>query len=108
MSENASSNRQAQFGMLQHWMGKGLSVRAATVIAAADCQSLDDIRRLGWWYFQGQRNCGLVTLMELSELVGGWPDMPARRHNSARRLSDKLLVEELHRRGVIVASGKAP
>lgn len=70
--------KRREFTYFRFWLAHGLSVRAATVAAAADCRSVDDLRELGWQTFQAKKNCGTRTLEELSELVGGWPDAPPR------------------------------
>jgi hypothetical protein len=82
------------------WRRHGLSVRAAATVAAVGCKSLDEIRGLGWCFFQRRHNCGTRTLQELSDLVGGWPDAPRTYSKWIRRAPDDLLIEELHRRGI--------
>lgn len=89
------------------WRHSGLSVRAATAVAAVGCNSLDEIRDLGWNYFHNRQNCGIRTLQELSDLVGGWPDAPRRYTAWVQRAPDDVLIEELRRRGITVENGKA-
>jgi hypothetical protein len=88
------------------WREQGLSARAATAVAAAGCQSLDEIRGLGWCFFLRQENCGNRTLQELSDLVGGWPNLPRKRGAYLRHTSDDALIDELRRRGIAVGSGE--
>jgi hypothetical protein len=52
--------------------GLGLPARASSVLALADCQTVEDVRRLSSSYFNGRRNCGKQTLNELAQLAG-WP-----------------------------------
>jgi hypothetical protein len=82
-------------------------VRAATTVAAIGCKSLDEIRDLGWHYFHNRHNCGIQTLQELSDLVGGWPDAPRKYTAWVQRAPDDVLIEELRRRGIMVESDKA-
>jgi hypothetical protein len=89
------------------WRRLGLSVRAAAAVAAVGCQSLDEIRGLGWSFFHRRKNCGTRTLQELSDLVGGWPDAPRTYSKWLRRAPDDLLIEELHRRGIPTGRGDA-
>jgi hypothetical protein len=104
---NRNSNRMQSDAAFKFWRGSGLSVRAATVVAAAGCQSLGDIRDLGWSFFLRQENCGNRTLQELSDLVGGWPNLPRKRGAWLRHTSDGALIDELRRRGIAVGSGEA-
>jgi hypothetical protein len=99
------AGRRSDFAHLSFWKAQGLSVRAATAVAAADCQSVDEIRDLGWLFFRRQENCGNRTLEELSDLVGGWPDAPRKRGPWIRRASDDLLIKELRRRGIPAGRG---
>jgi len=107
MSRNFPAGKRGVFGNLGFWLDLNLSIRAATAAAAVGCQSVDELRGLGWRFFQCQENCGTRTLQELSELVGGWPDAPRRRDTWIRRASDDLLIEELHRRGIAAGSDAA-
>lgn len=95
------------FAHLKFWRDQGLSARAATAVAAAGCQSLDDIRNLGWHSFEGRDNCGRGTLQQLSNLVGGWPDEPRKYSKWVRRASDDVLIQEMRRRGIAVGSDEA-
>lgn len=101
---NRTRDNFAHFGF---WRDQGLSVRAATAVAAAGCQSPEEVRDLGWRFFLRQGNCGPRTVEELSDLVGGWPD--ARRKYVAwlRRVPVDLLIEELRRRGIAVGRRNA-
>jgi hypothetical protein len=95
------------FADLRFWRDQGLSARAAAAVAAAGCQSVDEIRDLGWRFFEGQDNCGRRTLQELSNLVGGWPDAPGTYGAWVRRVPDDVLIEEMRRRGIAVGSDEA-
>jgi hypothetical protein len=95
------------FADFRLWRDQGLSARAAAVAAAAGCRSLDEIRDLGRSFFLRQENCGNRTLQELSDLVGGWQNLPHERHAWVRRAPDGVLIDELRRRGIAVGSGKA-
>jgi hypothetical protein len=97
---------QSDFAHLRLWREMGLSARAVSVVAAAGCRSLDEIRALGWHYFRRQENCGLRTLQELSELIGGWPDAPRKYSALVRRASDDVLIAEMRRRGIAAESGE--
>ena len=101
------TQRRRDFPQYRFWRHHGLSVRAATAVAAIGCKSLDEIRDLGWHYFHDRQNCGIRTLQELSDLVGGWPDAPRRYTAWVQRAPDDVLIEELRRRGITVESGKA-
>jgi hypothetical protein len=54
------------------WQRRGLSSRAASALAAAGCDSIADVARLGRSYFEGRPNCATKTLSELAVLAG-WP-----------------------------------
>lgn len=54
------------------WTARGLSARAASVVALAGCDSVEEITRLGRAYFEGRPNCARKTLAELAALAG-WP-----------------------------------
>ena len=104
MTRRSSSptRRRGELAYFGYWRGYGLSVRAATAAAAAGCRSLDELRGLGWHFFEHRKNCGTRTLEELSQLVGGWPDAPRRHDALIRCASDDALISELRRRGIPV------
>ena len=54
------------------WQHRGLSVRAAGVVALAGCDTVEEISRLGRDYFAAQPNCATKTMAELA-LLAGWP-----------------------------------
>jgi hypothetical protein len=54
------------------WRDWGLSTRAATALATAGCETINDISRLGRNYFANHRNVGAHTLAELDNL-NAWP-----------------------------------
>jgi hypothetical protein len=90
---------------LKFWTDQGLRIRAATAAAAAGCRSLDELRAVGWRFFENRENCGTRTLQELSDLVGGWSDAPPRRGAWIRRVPDDTLIEEVQRRGLVFSGG---
>ena len=98
---------QSDFARVRFWREHDLSVRAATALAAAGCQSLDEVRELGWTFFHCQENCGHRTLQELSDLVGGWTDAPRNYRAWVRRAPDEVLLAEMRRRGFAVGSDEA-
>jgi hypothetical protein len=105
MTRRSSSptKRRGELAYFGYWRGYGLSVRAATAAAAAaGCRSLEELRGLGWHFFEHRKNCGTRTLEELSQLVGGWPDAPRRHDALIRCASDDALISELRRRGIPV------
>jgi hypothetical protein len=106
-AKQPAAARRDGLAYLKFWLDFGLSVRAATAAATAGCQSLDELRGVGWRYLQHQENCGTRTLQELSELVGGWPDAPLKRGEWIRRVSDDTLIEEVQRRGLAIESDAA-
>jgi len=57
---------------LASWTRRGLSFRAAAVLAAAECDSVQQVTSLGRSYFDRRPNCGEKTLAELGKLAG-WP-----------------------------------
>jgi hypothetical protein len=95
------------FALLRFWRDQGLSARPAAAVAAAGCQSLDEIRDLGWHFFKGRGNCGRGSLQELSNLVGGWPDAPRKYSGWVRRAPDEVLLAEMRRRGIAAGSDDA-
>ena len=95
------------FADFRLWRDQGLSARAAAVVAAAGCRSLDEIRDLGRSFFRRQENCGNRTLQELSDLVGGWQNLPHKCDAWVRHAPDSLLIDALCRRGIAVGSGEA-
>ena len=54
------------------WHASGLSTRAAGALAAAGCDNIDEITRLGREYFEKLPNCAATTLQELA-ILAGWP-----------------------------------
>lgn len=54
------------------WRRRGLSTRAATAVAIAGCDTVEEITRLGRAYFEGRPNCAKTTLAELAA-IAGWP-----------------------------------
>ena len=105
-SEDCADTR-GDFARVRFWREHDLSVRAATALAAAGCQSLDEVRELGWTFFHCQENCGHRTLQELSDLVGGWTDAPRYYRAWVRRAPDEVLLAEMRRRGFAVGSDEA-
>lgn len=59
-------------GRFETWKTRGLSTRAATILAMSGCGTVADVTSLGRSWFAGQRNVGATTLAELSTLAG-WP-----------------------------------
>jgi hypothetical protein len=104
MTKRSSSptRRRGELAFFGYRRGYGLSVRAATAATAAGCRSLDELRGLGWHFFEHQKNCGTTTLEELSQLVGGWPDASRRHDALIRCVSDDALISELRRRRILV------
>jgi hypothetical protein len=102
-----SARKRADPAQFKYWRLQGLSVRAASALAAVGCKSRDEIRDLGWHFFRRRENCGNGTLQELSDLVGGWPDAPRRYVAWVRRAPDEVLLEEIRRRGIAVGCGEA-
>ena len=74
MSPQALSSQPARLypHRFMRWQAHGLSARAASVVALAGCDTIDEITRLGRGYFEGRRNCAAKTLAELAVLAG-WP-----------------------------------
>lgn len=58
---------EARFRM---WQRMGVSARAASVLALAACDTVEEVRRLGRRYFAGYDNVGPTTLSELTRLAG--------------------------------------
>ena len=81
---SSPSRKRRDFEYFDFWCSFGLSTRAATAATAAGCRSLDELRDMGWHGMQFEQNCGLRTLEELSNLVGGWPDAPPQRGRQCR------------------------
>lgn len=110
VADQATRNPAPTRGDLAHfrfWKEQGISVRAATVLAAVGCKTRDEVRDLGWHFFQQQGNCGGRTLQELSDLAGGWPDVPCKYRAWIRHTPDDVLLEEMRRRGIAVGSDAA-
>lgn len=79
------------------WASKGLSVRARTALSLAGCRSNADIIRYGRNYFAQAENCGPVTLREIENLIGGWPEDGVSLQQNADYL-DNLVTRILPRR----------
>ena len=56
----------------EYWRSRGLSVRAAGVLAGAGCDTVEAVARLGRPYFERRPNCANRTLAELEKLAA-WP-----------------------------------
>jgi hypothetical protein len=120
MSAQAPSPRPSQLFPQRSvtWQGLGLSVRASNVLALANCQTVDDIRRLGRSYFQGRRNCGEHTLNELAQLAGWTPKLRTPVDAIAAALSLTIrdpeeareaafdVLSSLRRSGFVMAASK--
>ena len=110
--EVGKANRSAtkprrDFVDFRFWRGQGLSARAAAVVSNAGCQSVDEVRDRGWSFFLRQANCGNRTLQELSDLVGGWRNLPRKRGSWLQHASDEVLIEELRQRGIPAGGNRA-
>jgi hypothetical protein len=57
---------------LARWHAQGLSFRAAAAVTHANCDTADEVARLGRDYFEGRRNCSTVTMQALATLAN-WP-----------------------------------
>jgi hypothetical protein len=57
--------------LFQLWSSRGLSPRAASALALAGCETVEQVTNLGRAWFQ-RPNIGAKTLAELSTLAG-WP-----------------------------------
>lgn len=69
LSGDARRNFQARFKV---WISRGMSVRAAAVLALNGVDTIKQVSDLGRDHFKGQENCGGKTLAELGTLAG-WP-----------------------------------
>ena len=106
---------------LDHWRHVGLSLRAASALADAGCDSIEEVAKLGRTYFAGKPNLGKKTLQELAALVGFWPErktvidavaaalaMTITDPDEARDIATDVLIA-LRRSGfVVVAPRTAP
>jgi hypothetical protein len=41
--------------------------------ALRDCLTTEDVERLGWIHFMREPNCGRQTVIEIGEMINGWP-----------------------------------
>lgn len=101
------------------WQEHGLSVRAASAVAVAGCDTVADIARLGHAYFEAQPNCGAKTLAELAALSGWEPDRRTAVDAIAAALSMSINLKEtrdvatdvmiaLRRSGFTIIASSAP
>ena len=54
------------------WASRGIPTHAATVLADAGCETIEEVRLLGREYFENFQGCGKKTLQDLA-LIAGWP-----------------------------------
>jgi hypothetical protein len=55
------------------WQAQGLSARAASAVALAGCDTVEEIARLGRSHFENVPNLGEKSLAQLATLAG-WPE----------------------------------
>ena len=66
------------------WRSKGLSTRAAGILALWGCDSVTDVQRLGQVHFEKQGNLGAKTRDEVSRLAG-WSSVCSAAVDTAAR-----------------------
>jgi hypothetical protein len=104
------------------WSKRGLSPRAASALALAGTDTVEQVTALGREWFQGKPNVGVKTLNELARLAG-WLDerkTPREAIAAALRLSlpnpdeaedvaqDIMIALRRHRFAVVTARQSAP
>lgn len=71
----ADTNRLLYPKLFMQWSKRGLSPRAASALALAGCDTVEQVTALGRQWFQEKPNVGVKTLNELARLAG-WSDEP--------------------------------
>lgn len=88
--------------------GAGVNVRkrlpSHNALRNAGCKTVDDVRRLGPDRLRRQKNCGKVSMQEISDAIGGWlPPTPppltplpsTAQSIDLKRLSPQELLDHL-------------
>jgi hypothetical protein len=63
------------------WRAQGLSARAANILCALSCKSIDDVLRLGPKTVYAESAIGMKTFNEIARLTG-WPLKSAKKPRS--------------------------
>jgi hypothetical protein len=69
--------------MFSTWRERGLSTRAANILCAMNCQTLEDVQRLGQKQLI-QNGAGVTTFNQIASLMD-WPLLPPRKPVTKRR-----------------------